>query len=50
MLMSWPFFDEVHTTRVTLKEGDQKNVEYLTKSLLTSKYSTNKGTYLSWVK
>lgn len=50
MLMSLPLFGEIHATRVTLKEEDWKKVEFLTKSLSCSKYSTNKATYLSWVK
>lgn len=33
-----------------MKEEYQKKVEYLTKSLSGSKYSTNKAIYLSWVK
>lgn len=33
MLMSLPFFGEAHSTGVTLKEKDQKKVDYLTKSL-----------------
>lgn len=50
MLMSLRLFGEAHTIGIILKEEDQKKVEYLTKSLSSSKYSTNKATYLSWVK
>lgn len=48
--MSLALFDEAHATRVTLQGEDQNKVEYLTKSPLSSKYATNKATYLSLVK
>lgn len=50
VLMSLSLFDEAYAIRVTLRGEDQKKVEFLTKSLSISKYSTNKATYLSWVK
>lgn len=50
MLTSLPLFDEAHSTRVTLSGIDRKRVEFLSKSLSSSKYSTNKATYLLWVK
>lgn len=50
MLMSVPFFGEAHATGITLKEKDQNKLEYLTKSLSSSKYPANKATYLSWMK
>lgn len=39
-----------HATRVTLKREDQKKVEFLSKSISSSKHSTNKATYMSLVK
>lgn len=48
--MSLPFFGVAHATGGTLKEKDQKKVDYLTKSSSSSKYSTNKTTYLLWAK
>lgn len=50
MLTSLPLFDEAHATGVMLKGEDQKKADYLTKSLSSSNHSTNKATYLSWVK
>lgn len=50
MLTLLPLFGEVHATRVTLSREDQKSLEFLNKSLSSSKYSTNKPTYLSWMK
>lgn len=46
ILMSLPFFGQAHATGATLKEEDQKKVEYLTKFLSSSKYSTNNATQI----
>lgn len=45
-----PLFGAQHSTKVTLSGGDQKKVEFLSKSLSMSKYLTNKETYLLWEK
>lgn len=50
MLISLPLFGETHATGKPLSEDNQKRVEFLSKSLSSSKYLTNKATYLSWVK
>lgn len=42
--ISLPLFVEAHATRVTLKAEDQKKVDYLTKSLSSYKYLTNRAT------
>lgn len=50
MLTSLSLFGEAHFTGVNVKGEDQKKVDYLTKSLSSSKYLTNKAPYLSWAK
>lgn len=50
MLILLPLFGEAHAIGVALSEEDQKKVELLNKSLSSSKYLSNKTTYLSWVK
>lgn len=50
ILMSLSLFCEAHATWVTLSWDDQKKVEFLSKSLPSSKYSTNKVIYPSWLK
>lgn len=50
MLMSLPLFGESYAIGITLKIEDQEKVEYLTKSISSSKYPSNKVTCLSWVK
>lgn len=46
VLTSLPLFGEARATGLTLSGEDKKKVEFLIKSLSSSKYSTNKATYL----
>lgn len=39
---------QAHATGLFLDRKDQKRVDFLTKSMLNSKYSTDEATYLSW--
>lgn len=48
MLTSLPLFSEVDA--INFEWGNERRVEFLSKSLSRSKYSTNKLTYLSWLK
>lgn len=50
VLTSLPLFIYAHAMRVTLEGKDQRMLDFLNKVLCDSKYSTNKDTYLSWVK
>lgn len=51
MLVSLPVLDDTHVARVTVAEGESKErIVALTAFLSKSKYSTNKGTYLSRTK
>lgn len=47
MLTAVLLFVKAYDIRVSLNEEDQKKVEFLNKFLSSSKYSTNKATYLS---
>lgn len=49
MLMSLSLFGEARAIGVIMK-GETRRRSRLTKSLSSSKYSTNKVTYLWWVK
>lgn len=50
MLTLLLLFDEAHAIRVVLDGEDQKRLDFLNKSLSSSKYEANKETYLIWVK
>lgn len=50
MLASLSLFGEAYVTGATLSGGEENRVEFLCKSLWSSKYLTNKATYLSWAK
>lgn len=45
-LTSLPSLGEDHATGITLKEEDQKKVDYVTKSLSSSKYATKNANLL----
>lgn len=47
MLTSLPLFDEAHGTSPLSTWRGKKRIDFLTKSLLKSRYSANNATYLS---
>lgn len=51
ILLSLPVLGESQVAKFTISEGEnKKKVDALASVLSKSKYSTNKGTYFSWVK
>lgn len=51
MLTTLPLVRQPHATNLSPVREDNKRIKFLTKSLLKSKYSTNKvAIYLSWAK